>query len=62
MSGAGDVFEAPEFDLVAGGMAAAGGLDGVFGGVKVSGTPRQVDGNAGIGTGVGQGVADRRWC
>ena len=56
MSGAGDVFEGSEFDLVAGGMAAAGGLDGVFAGVKISGAPRQVDGYTGIGTGVGQGI------
>ena len=50
------MYEGTELDLVTGGMAAAGGLDGVIGCVKIAGAAVQVDGDRGIGTGVGQGI------
>ena len=53
------MYERTELDLVTGGMAAAGGHDGVFVGVKIgvgTGGAVQVDGYTGIGTRVGQGI------
>ena len=56
MGGTDDVYEGTVLNLVVFGMAAAGGLDGVILVVKIAGALVQVDGYAGIGTRVRQGI------